>query len=129
VLCKSAPFCREEAADGRRFCAAHQEILDRVKAAPRSKASPANGKPAAVVVRRERPGLLREQFSAAILQALAAGPMNGSELAVAVGTKPIARTYARAREGLLREGKIVRSAGDAHAKKYSLASTAQSDAD
>jgi hypothetical protein len=123
MICKSFPWCREEAAPGDFFCAQHRQHLENAKEAlnRRSKSASAVRPPAPVTVKQMHPQWRREQYKTAILEALKDGKcLTGKELAAAVGSSKD-RTFQRARNALLEDELITKTTGEASAQKYSLA--------
>jgi hypothetical protein len=119
MLCGSHPYCDQEAAENRRFCLKHQAQLDRVKATTKRSYN-TKAQVAEVIVKKEPPRRLQTQRREQILKALAAGPLNGNQLAKAVGTKTTDRTFSRARNALVKESLVGVTVGEATAKKYYL---------
>lgn len=109
MLCRSAPFCNSEAADGDTYCAFHREILDRVKDSfGKRKPGAASIRPSANVTIKQ--GTPDQNTTAAyeqkIVEALKDKPLTGKDLAKACGTHGANRTYSRAKWRLRDKGVI-----------------------
>jgi hypothetical protein len=131
--CGSWPHCDQPPGEGR-FCAEHQPIMDRVRAGMRKPARYDKPVAAPVAVSHVAPEAMpkqrkvsAEEFSKRILAALvASGTLGAAQLAARCLTTPSNRTFARARMGLVAEGKIV-SHGPNHGatRSYSLPAAEQ----
>lgn len=117
--CGSYPHCKDDAAPGKRFCEFHQEILDRVKSAP--KAPKVIKRAPAPVTVSQIPGK-REQLENEIVEALteAGQPVPVLELRQKLNVERGRRTFNRACDKLLSDGRISKT-GATRASRYSLA--------
>jgi len=129
--CASHPFCNLKVAKGRRFCAEHAAILDRVQAVLNPRLYRKQGKdeaalpaalmtvthvepqPTAKPARAERTATSRIDWQARMLDALKGGPLSSSALSAACGTTSQDRTFARHRLALFDSGRIVEVPGKA----------------
>ncbi len=95
MICRSWPYCNNEAAPGDRFCTAHREILDRV----------VTGKPKKLR-ENEPPRNDLRGVEIKIIDALKDGELANPDLARAIEIGYSNGTYKRAKERLMEAGSI-----------------------
>jgi hypothetical protein len=125
--CHSAPFCDESHLPGERFCAEHQAILNRVRAALNPHAKRRSPTIAGLKVSHVEPKparVTREEYRRLILAALASGSRTSAELAAACGTDCDSKTCARARIELERARSIICIGREGRQMRYAIAAAA-----